>query len=48
MDIPYLMEEARKVGILERKKLTDPNLLGLIEMCVYGMKGACAYYYHAE
>lgn len=26
----------------------NPDLFGLIEMCVYGLKGGCAYLYHAE
>lgn len=48
-DLNYLLAEARKVGLLERKRLVgDPNLFGLIEMAVYGMKGACSYFYHAE
>lgn len=42
------MEEAKKVGLNERRKHLDPNLFGLLEMCVYGMKGGCSYFYHAE
>jgi len=26
----------------------NPDFLGLLEMCVYGLKGGCAYMYHAE
>jgi len=33
---------------MTRKRLLNPDLFGLIEMCAYGMKGACAYMYHAE
>lgn len=48
-DLKYLLEESRKVGLLERKKnIGDPNLFGLIEMAVYGIKGGCSYFYHAE
>lgn len=44
----YLFQEARKVGIVSRKKVLNPDLFGLIEMCAYGLKGAAAYLYHAE
>lgn len=44
----YLFEEARNVGIMARKVQTNPDFLGLIEMCVYGLKGGCAYMYHSE
>lgn len=48
-ELKYLLEESRKVGLLERKRnIGDPNLFGLIEMAVYGMKGGCSYFYHAE
>lgn len=47
-DIDYLMKEARKVGLLYRKKDINADLFGLIEMCTYGMKGCCAYFDHAE
>lgn len=26
----------------------NPDFLGLLEMCVYGLKGGAAYMYHAE
>lgn len=47
-DKKYLFLEAKKVGINSRKKVLNPDLLGLLEMCVYGMKGGAAYMYHAE
>ena len=26
----------------------EEDLFGVIEMCAYGLKGTCAYFYHAE
>lgn len=48
-DQNYLIAEGRKVGVLERKKeMGNDDLFGLLELCVYGIKGAAAYFFHAE
>lgn len=33
---------------MRKKIIGDENLFGLIELCMYGIKGLAAYYYHAE
>lgn len=48
-DESYLLQESIKVGILPRKrKVGNDDLFGLIELSTYGLKGLCAYFYHAE
>eukprot|EP01023_Acetabularia_acetabulum_P061888 TRINITY_DN7532_c0_g1_i14.p1 TRINITY_DN7532_c0_g1~~TRINITY_DN7532_c0_g1_i14.p1 ORF type:complete len:638 (-),score=115.82 TRINITY_DN7532_c0_g1_i14:1053-2966(-) len=46
---PQQMQEyGPRVGMQHRHELMDGTILGLQELIVYGLKGACAYAHHAE
>jgi hydroxylamine reductase len=42
-----LEAEGRRVGVLERREVYGPDLSGLQEMALYGLKGLAAYAEHA-
>mmetsp|Transcript_74129 Transcript_74129/g.176751 ORF Transcript_74129/g.176751 Transcript_74129/m.176751 type:complete len:580 (+) Transcript_74129:87-1826(+) len=44
-----LLAAAEPAGLLARSaEVANEDLFGVIEMCAYGLKGTCAYFYHAE
>jgi hydroxylamine reductase len=43
-----LETEGRKYGILDRKAALGDDYVGLQELCMYGLKGTCAYFEHAN
>ncbi|CAJ1420310.1 unnamed protein product [Effrenium voratum] len=44
-----LLDAAKPAGLLARSSLIgNQDLFGVMEMCTYGLKGTCAYFYHAE
>lgn len=48
-DKTELLLASGPAGLLARSQLVgDEDLFGVVEMCTYGLKGAAAYFYHAE
>lgn len=43
-----LVEFGLAIGIVERAKIADKNILGMQEMLTYGVKGLAAYAHHAQ
>lgn len=44
-----MSKQGENVGVVNKfKKETNPDLFGLRELCVYGLKGVAAYFFHAE
>lgn len=47
MSIEELEAEGHRVGVLERRQVYGPDISGLQEMAIYGLKGLAAYAEHA-
>lgn len=47
--VEELLKQAEPTGILARSALVgNEDIFGVLEMLTYGLKGTCAYFYHAE
>jgi len=47
VELEQKVRQAAAVGIMARRERTDENVLSLQELITYGLKGLCAYAYHA-
>jgi len=47
-DLDGLLAQAAQVGVEERRKALGDDAVGLVELCIYGLKGLAAYADHAQ